>query len=437
MLTKAHVDQPAAAASPISILACGGELPLEVAQLLRRTGRATHIVSIAGMADANYEGFPVTTVGIGQTGALLKALRSNGAREMVIAGHARRPDLRRLTIDWGFVRNLATILSLTRGGDDQVNRRIARFFERNGLTVRGIADVAPALLTPTGVLSGHVSPTARGAATAGIRLVHDLGSYDIGQAVVFDNARPIAIEGAEGTNGLLQRLPTTSPVDGAIPVTRVLIKAAKPEQDQRVDLPTVGTETIEKCAKAGVTTVALEAGRSLIVSRAETLRCADAAGIAVVGLPAVVHNNRDAPNNRQSSEPTALLSHARTSPNRQFTRDARKGLQLLASVRKTVHITAALVRRENVLALNVGETQSVFLERGEKLAQWGDRREKSKRNRTLVIEKADTIEPELYGTLANTKIAGFAVLNATHDPTTLDRLVAFADGENYFVLSPQ
>ncbi|MGI9476201.1 MAG: LpxI family protein [Hyphomicrobiaceae bacterium] len=437
MLTKAHVDQPAAASLPISVLACGGGLPLEVAQSLRREGRPTNIVSIAGMADANYDGFPVTTVGIGQTGALLRALRSNGVREIVIAGHARRPDLRRLTIDWGFVRNIATILSLTRGGDDQVNRRIAGFFERNGLIVRGIADVAPALLTPAGVMTGDFSPAGRSAAAAGIQLIHDMGKFDVGQAVVMDHTRLIAIEGAEGTNGLLGRLPPANLVNGIAADNRVLIKAAKPEQDQRVDLPTVGTETIEKCARAGVSTVALEAGRSLIVSRAEMLQHAKAAGIAVVGLPVAVQNDASRTQAAQSSGATTLISHARTPPSAQFRRDACKGFQLLTSVRSAVRISAALIGRENVLALNVGETFSGFVERGEKLAQWGDRREKSKRNRTLVVESADTINPKLYETLGNTKIAGFAILNATNNPTTLDRLVAFADGENYFVLSPQ
>jgi len=436
-LTKPNVDHPVSIHSPISILACGGGLPLEIAQVLRRTGRPTNIVSIAGMADANYEGFNVTSVGIGQTGALLAALRSNGARDMLIAGHARRPDLRSLTIDWGFLRNLGTILSLTRGGDDQVLRRIAAFFERNGMIVRSIADVAPSLLTPAGVLTGSISPAGRCAAVAGIKLVHKLGGYDVGQAMVADNAHPVAIEGAEGTNGLLERLPPVKKpaADGCD--GRLLIKAAKPEQDDRVDLPTVGTETIEKCAKAGVTAIALEAGRSLIVSRAETLQHADAAGIAVIGLATHGSNEGVTSPTKEGLQRDKLVSYARTTPRPQFRRDARKGLQLLEEICETVSITAAIVARENVLALNLDETLADFIERAELLAQWGDRREKSKRNRTLVVSTAHAIEPDLYSSLGATKIAGFAVLNAGKDPASLDQLVAFADGENYFVLSPQ
>ena len=186
---------------------------------------------------------------------------------MLIAGHARRPDLRSLNIDWGFLRHLFTILSLTRGGDDHVLRKIATFFERNGMTLKSIAEVAPSLLTPAGVLAGKLSPECQTAATNGLLLVHKLGPFDVGQAVCIDKQQIAAIEGAEGTNGLIARLPKINPTASNARADRVLVKAAKPEQDLRFDLPTIGPETIGKCANAGIATIAVEAGRSLILSR--------------------------------------------------------------------------------------------------------------------------------------------------------------------------
>lgn len=437
LLTKPKPDQPAHEQPPISILACGGDLPLEIAQTLRRNGRRTNIVRIAGMADANYEGFAATSVGIGRIGTMLAALRSHGAREMVIAGHARRPDLRKLMIDRGFVRNIGTILSLTRGGDDQVLRRVAAFFERNGLIVRSIADIAPDLLTPAGVLTGNVSPAGQSAAAHGIRLVHKLGSYDVGQAVVVDHRDSVAIEGAEGTDGLLERLPPIEPVCRRHGNTRVLIKAAKPNQDQRVDLPTIGTETIEKCAKADIGMIALEAGRSLIIARNETIKKAEDLGIAIVGLPGLAQSDDNALQVADTPRSRKLLSHARRLPHPQFRRDARKGLHLLKNLHGEVSIKAVLVSRENILAVDVDETIDTFIERSEKLAQWSDRREKSKRNRTLVVAMPGALRPEVCRALRSTKVAGVALLTVEKDPSLLDQLIEFANAENYFVLSPQ
>ncbi|MBU2531220.1 MAG: UDP-2,3-diacylglucosamine diphosphatase LpxI, partial [Alphaproteobacteria bacterium] len=265
---------------PISILACGGGLPLEIARVLSDKGRSTNIVTIKGMADADYTGFPVTSVGIGELGGLLRALKRGGATEMLIAGHAQRPDLRNLKIDFGVITNIATIFRLMRGGDDHVLRQIANLFERNGLAVKSIAELAPELLTPAGVLAGEASPAIMSTADHGLRVIRRLGPFDIGQAVVASGDAILAIEGAEGTNGLIARSTVTHHGDSRF---KMLVKAAKPSQDLRVDLPTIGTETIERCVAAGISAIALEAGRSLIVDRAATIRKSEASGIALIG----------------------------------------------------------------------------------------------------------------------------------------------------------
>ena len=425
------------ASAPISILACGGSLPLEIAQILRSKGCPTNIVSIAGLADADYSDFPLTSVSILRVGALLAALRSNGAREMLIAGHARRPDLRSLNVDWGFVRHFFTILSLTRGGDDRVLRKIAAFFERNGMTIKSIAEVAPSLLTPAGALTGTLSPDCQAAATSGLRLVHKLGPFDVGQAVLVDKQRIAAIEGAEGTNGLIARLPTIDQSAGNAGAGRVLVKAAKPEQDLRFDLPTIGPETIEKCANAGIATIALEAGRSLILSRAETLEQANAAGITVVGLDTTSNGRRDETRPRVTQSPLRLTNHTHAIASPQFSRDAGKGLRLLATLAARTPARAAIVARENILAINLAEPTRAFIERTEQLGQWGDRREKTKRNRALVITSLRDMEPDLLEWLKETKIAGIAMLDTTGDPACLDQVVNDADSRNFFVLSPE
>ena len=154
-------SRPAAAFAgrQIAVLAGGGRLPAEVARELKRSGARPHVVAISGIADADFTGLDVTDVSLGQIARMLTALKRDRTCEMVIAGYVRRPDLLRLRIDLGFIRHLPTILGLMRGGDDNVMRRVARFFEGQGLTVRSTAEAAPALLAPSATLTG--TPTAK------------------------------------------------------------------------------------------------------------------------------------------------------------------------------------------------------------------------------------------------------------------------------------
>lgn len=408
-------------------------MPLEIAETLDRQGRQINVVAISGLADADYSGYPVTSVGILRIAGLLSALRARGARDMIIAGHARRPDLRSRDIDWGFFRHFFTILSLMRGGDDRVLRGIAQFFERNGMTLKGIPEVAPALLTPAAVLAGTVSPSNRAVANEGLKLVHQLGPFDVGQAAILDASGVIAIEGAEGTNGLIARTP--GPIrhndDGL-----VLIKAAKPQQDLRFDLPTIGPETIAHCAGAGIGTIALEAGRSLILSRAETLEQASAAGITVVGVEPEPATH--APRATQRARPMTcrLRNHTRTAANPHLVKDASMGLEFLSTVIDR-GVRAAVVARENILAIALNEPISDFIQRTERLGQWGDRRQKTKRNRVLVLSAMPTQETQLPSLLRQTKLAGIAVLDTSSNPAALDQLVEEADAKTLFVLSPE
>jgi UDP-2,3-diacylglucosamine hydrolase len=422
---------------PISILACGGGLPLEIAGQLRQGGIEPNIVTIAGMADADYSGYALQSVSIGRIGALLAALRANGARDMLIAGHARRPDLRSLNIDSGFIRHIFTILGLMRGGDDRVLRNIAAFFERNGMTVRSLADLTPELLTPSGVLAGNPATVTKGDAQTGLALIRNLGPFDVGQAVVVEAGRVIAIEGAEGTNGLLARLPARN-TRGTNTLARTLVKAAKPDQDLRMDLPTIGTETITRCKEAGVSAIALEAGRSLIVDRTATIKAADQSSIAILGINSPTETNSAANvgiANQLSETRAGIRSHTRVKPSRQDRRDANKGALVLSRLVQRGPVRGAIVARENVLAIDLDEPIEAFIGRSNHLAQWGDKRQKNKRNRTLILTKPEDITPSQTAALIDTKIAGIMLLSAGANPGAFDELVSVANAQSLFLLS--
>jgi DUF1009 family protein len=164
---------------------------------------------------------------------------------------------------------------------------IASMAEEGGLRVIGLRDVAPEVFVPEGVLGRH-QPTERDLSdiARGMTLIAALGPFDVGQAAIVANNNVLAVEAAEGTDNMLariadlrqQRRVTTPPGVG------VLVKAPKPGQDRRFDLPSIGPRTIEGAARAGLAGVAVAAGSTIIAEAAEVIAAADRANIFIVGV---------------------------------------------------------------------------------------------------------------------------------------------------------
>jgi len=268
-------DRPA-----LGIIAGGGGVPAVVARAAMATGRPVVVLAITGEADASVEAFRHHWVRWGEIGKLFDLLSRERVGEIVICGAVNRPDFSAIRVDLGAVLSLPKILSLMVGGDDTVLKNVVRFFEDRGYRVVGAHQVAPELVGGEGHL-GRVKPPADLEAdiARGIEASLMLGQLDIGQAVVAVSGRVVAVEGIEGTDELLARvadLRTRGRLKAANR-TGVLIKAAKPQQDLRVDLPTIGTRTIEMAAAAGLAGVVVEAGRVMIVDRPTTIAAADRA----------------------------------------------------------------------------------------------------------------------------------------------------------------
>jgi len=384
----------------IAVLAGGGQLPAEIARELRRAGALPHIVALSGIADGDFDTFDVISVSLGQLGRMLAGLKRDGTREMVIAGYVCRPDLRRLRIDVGFIRHLPTILSLMRGGDDNVMRRIARFFESQGLTVRSAAEAAPSLVAPHAALTGTPNPADLEAAQLGRRVIALLAPYDVGQAVIVDQGALAAIEGAEGTDRLLKRI-------GQTHRRRVFVKTTKPGQDLRLDLPTIGPDTVRAAAASNVKLMAIEAGRTLIVAQSEAFAIAELNAMAIVGLdPAPIPAEPPRDLDARASE-ISLAPFGPLRPGEQALRDAQVGLALIEDLAAITCARAALVARQHVLAINVAETLQAFLERAKDIGQWGDGTRR-RRNVTLVLGSSEHLLPADLEALTQTSIAGIA-----------------------------
>jgi DUF1009 family protein len=249
-----------------------------------------HIVGICGEAREEIERFPHTWVKWGEVGKMFRALDSNGCGDIVIIGGVNRPDFSNVRLDLGAIKTLPFILSLGTGGDDHVLSRVVRFFEEKGYRVHGAGDVAPELLAGEGVL-GAKTPTAEDMPDIdlALRVVGALGRLDVGQAAVVARGYVLAVEAAEGTDAMLTRCAEIRAAGRAGKDGRagVLVKAPKPGQEERVDLPTIGPDTVAKAAAAGLTGIAVAAGRVLIAERAATIAAADRDGLFLIGVESV------------------------------------------------------------------------------------------------------------------------------------------------------
>jgi UDP-2,3-diacylglucosamine hydrolase len=273
---------------PLGIIAGKGPLPCVVAEAAEARGLPLHIVGIRGEASEAIERFPHTWIKWGEVNKLFGALESNGCRDLVIIGGVSRPDLANVKFDLGAIKNLPFILSLGKGGDDNVLSRIVGYLERKGYRVHGAEEVAPELLAGEGIL-GQRTPSAedRSDIELGFRVVSALGHLDIGQAAVVAKGRVLAVEAAEGTDAMLARCAELRQSGRVIQHGQagVLVKAPKPGQEERIDLPTIGTETVRRAAAAGLAGIAVAARQVLVADGAATIDAADKLGLFLLGQP--------------------------------------------------------------------------------------------------------------------------------------------------------
>lgn len=418
----------------IGILSGGGSLPLEIADSARRQGAQVHIVALDGEADADFGTHKVTTVNWGQIGTMVRTLKAHHTDALVIVGRVHRPELWKLRTDLGFFLNLPSLLKIVAsGGDDGVLRRVVRFFEAQGLTVVGPGDAAPELVIREGAL-GQVSPSPDDAADVakGFALVRALGAYDIGQSVIVAGGVIEAIEGAEGTDRMLER---TALARKYAPGLRrgVMIKRSKPSQDLRVDMPAIGPDTITRAAAAGLDGIAVEAGRVLIAQRADAIQKADAAKVFIAGVGDEGFTS-DPQSASSAAPPTTFRRLGRVEPSSHVLHDASRGAAVMRSLRPFAPTgKAVVVVRHHVLAVEAGEGVLATLERAANLKQWASLTHS--RRGIVILANARDLTPALITRIDGAGYAGAVVMDAVESAPELRDAIAAADKAGVCVLS--
>ena len=264
--------------TPLGILAGGGDLPRAIAQAARDAGRAVFILALDGMTGDWANGFPHAWLSLGQIGKTLTLLRQHDCRELVFAGYVARPNFFKLRYDAKGLSWFFTVLWGMRRGDNKLLDVMVALFEREGLGVKSVADVAPWLQVSAGPLGARrPTPDDETDIALAIAAARTQGARDVGQAVIVAGGKVLAMEKNSGTDAMLAALPKQNH-------RGVLAKALKPQQTRKTDLPTIGVATVQKAAAAGLAGIAIEAHTALVLDRAAVIQTADALGLFVVAV---------------------------------------------------------------------------------------------------------------------------------------------------------
>jgi UDP-2,3-diacylglucosamine hydrolase len=266
----------------LGLIAGGGDLPRRLAEHIRASGRGVFVLALKGFAQpglaADFDG---AEAAMGQLGKGLKLLKDAGCEEIAFAGTVKRPDFSALQVDMRGAALLPELLVAATKGDDAILRTVLGAFEKEGFKVVGADDVLASLLAPGGSIGGRAPSDADWAdIRAAAREAASIGLQDIGQGAVARSGRIIDSEKQDGTDAMLRRVAALGGRGG------VLVKRPKPQQERRIDLPTIGAATVKGAAEAGLAGIAVEAGGALIVDRAEVAALAERLGVFVYGFTA-------------------------------------------------------------------------------------------------------------------------------------------------------
>jgi len=253
----------------LGIIAGSGLLPSEIADLHLKQGGNVYIAALEGETDIlhitkyQYKQFP-----IGSVGALLEYFRENNVKEIIIIGGITRPDLKSVKVDKAGSLLIAKILKEKFLGDDNILKIISDFIESKGFKV-----ISPKTLLELGTYEKlYVSnklPSKQDQIDIelGSQVIKSLSNLDIGQSVIIADGYVLGIEAAEGTDALIRRCELLRKTERG----GVLVKMAKLTQDMRLDLPTIGPDTIFYLAKHGYNGLAIQKSGVIIVKPAETI----------------------------------------------------------------------------------------------------------------------------------------------------------------------
>jgi DUF1009 family protein len=280
-----------AAPSSIGLIAAWGRYPIVIAEALKAQGTTVHCIAVRGHADPHLESIcdSYRQFGVARLGGAIRHFSRLGVREATLAGKIFKhkvlysrfgwlslvPDLRTV---WAFVPSYLT--RKTDRKDDTLLGIIVNEFAKDGIHMAPATDFAPQLLVSPGVLTRRQPTTIEQEDIRfGWQIAKELGRHDIGQSVAVKGQAVLALEAVEGTDECIRRAGQLCRQGGF-----TVVKVAKPQQDMRFDVPTIGVGTVETLIQSRARLLAIEAGKTIVLDQDQVVRLANEHGISIVAI---------------------------------------------------------------------------------------------------------------------------------------------------------
>lgn len=267
----------------LGILAGGGDLPAKIIDKCRAEGKELFVISFKDQdKPSNYDSLAINEVaeyGLGNVGGVIKELKKQNVEEIVLAGYIRKPSLFNLNLDLTGIKILAKVAV---HHDDKLLRAIADEMQSKGFDLLGAHDICDDLLIGNEILNGDkIAEEKSDDIVLGIKMAHEIGKLDIGQAVIVKDKVILGVEAVEGTDELLERCAKLRGKDNK---GGLLVKMSKPQQNLNLDMPSIGIKTIEKLASLGYEGVVVSANSTIFLDKEQSIALAKKHNLLVAGV---------------------------------------------------------------------------------------------------------------------------------------------------------
>jgi DUF1009 family protein len=259
----------------IAIISGRGELPQLLAKTIKLLEKEAIIIHIDQKDSISWEeNFTYYIVNLGSVGGIISLLQDNNIKKVMFAGSITSPQFKDIKLDAVGVGLMAEIAKRRIKGDDNILTAICDFLEKKGFQVIGPQMILEKLQVKEGLL-GKISVDIRSKEDVklGIDVLKELSKFDIGQAIVVNDGHIVAIEAAEGTDKMLERVASLHNKGG------VLIKLKKLNQNINIDMPTIGLETAKNAYRAGLEGIVIEANSVFVLNKLEVIQFTDDNGL--------------------------------------------------------------------------------------------------------------------------------------------------------------
>lgn len=260
----------------LGLIAGGGALPRRLLSACDSKNINVFIVGLAGHVDpSTIEDRAHIVVRPGAAGKIIQELKERNIRDLVMIGSVRRPSLWALRPDLRAFRFMIKVGFRARG-DNSFLTAVRQEIESDGFKIHAIQDFVDDILMSEGLQGGTApTPDQERDIKIGIEATQDLGRRDKGQAAIVLNGKILGTEDRRGTNALIRRC-----AGGG----GILVKTCKPQQDRALDLPSIGSDTVNLCADLGYAGIAVQAGATLVPDMLALIELANRRGIFVIGV---------------------------------------------------------------------------------------------------------------------------------------------------------